>query len=95
LSTEKTDFLISPAYQVPPMSAVRFSRLTRMKTSELVPSEAGSARSSGAWSTVKPGRKSGSSESAGWMNMLRANRLCHACSVTTRTLRRSSRSAPA
>ena len=71
------------------MSTVFAARLTTMKVPELVPSVSGSALRPGACSTVKPGSKaSRAAPSGSSMNMLRANRLCHACSVTTRTPRR-------
>ena len=43
----KTDFLISPAYSVPPMITIRRARLTRMKVSLRVPSRFGSAFTDG------------------------------------------------
>ena len=56
---------------------------------------AGSAWSSGAWSTVKPGWKLPSASGDGRMNMFRTKLACHALGVTNRTLRRCFGSAPA
>ena len=56
-----------------------------MKVPDAVPSRFGSASIDGACSTVNRGLKPGRRLASGWMNMLRANRLCQACSVTTRT----------
>ena len=49
---ENIDFLISPAYSVPPINTVRFSKETIIKVSEAVPSTAGSALKFGADITV-------------------------------------------
>src|ERR1700680_208068 len=67
------------------MITIRRPRLTRMKVSERVPSTFGSAFKEGSEMTVKSGSKFISSSAFGLMNRLRANRLCQAYSVTTRT----------
>ena len=57
--TVKTDFLISPAYLVPPIKIIRRAKLTRMNVDERVPSRAGSAWKSAASTTVNSGSKLG------------------------------------
>jgi hypothetical protein len=59
-----------------------------MKVLVRVPWRAGSASYSGACRMVKPGSISSTSSSPGRRNMLKANRLCHALGVITRTARR-------
>ena len=49
LSAVKIDFLISPAYAVPPTSTTRSVKWTTMKAPELVPWRLGSACMEGAW----------------------------------------------
>ncbi len=53
--TVKMDFLISPAYSVPPMRAIFLAKLTRMKAPELVGSRPGTAVTPGAEITVNSG----------------------------------------
>ena len=66
-----------------------------MNVSLCVPSRAGSALNEGSEMTVKSGSKPMSSSAFGRMNRLRANRLCHAISETTRTRNRYRGSAQA
>ena len=77
------DFLISPAYSVPPIKITRFLKETRINVSELVPSISGSALKVGADTTVNSGLCVLSSSSVGEINNWRANRLCHAYSLIT------------
>ena len=93
--TVKIDFLISPAYCVPPTRTSRSAKFSTMKTSDRVPSTSGSAWKPGALSTTNWGSWERSSSCEARMNMLRANRLCHAVSVMTRIGTRNSGSAPA
>ncbi len=81
----KTDFLISPAYQVPQMAISLREKSTTMAQSDTVPSSLGSAWKPGNCRMVKSGLKSANSSSRGRRNMLRANRLCQAVSLITRT----------
>ena len=90
-----TDFLISPAYQVPQIATTRSVKLTRTAQSDAVPSSFGSAWKPGRFRMVKSGLKPSSSSRRGRRNMLRANRLCQAVSVITRTPMRCAGSAPA
>ena len=92
----KTDFLISPAYDVPPIRTSRSSNDSRMKASLRVPSISGIAWKRGALMTVNAGMCSARSPGS-WIcrNMLRANSECQASSVITRTGRRYLGSAPA
>ena len=87
----KTDFLISPAYAVPPMITRRRAKLMTMHVSERVPCLEGDALKPGAAMIVNAWPVLHSSP----RSRLRANRLCHARSVTTRTGSRKRGSAPA
>ena len=91
----KTDFLISPAYQVPQIATTRSVKFTSTAQSDAVPSSAGSAWKPGRLRMVKSGLKLASSSRVGRRNMLRAKRLCHAVSLITRTPMRCAGSAPA
>ena len=53
--SEKIDFLISPAYSVPPITTSPRVGWRTTKVSERVPSASGSASTSGAWSTSASG----------------------------------------
>jgi len=86
--TVKIDFLISPAYWVPPMSTIFWPKWITMKTSERVPSTSGTAWKLGALITVNWGAWPANSSALAWMNILRAKRLCQAVSVITRMGRR-------
>ncbi len=90
-----TDFLISPAYQVPQIATTRSLKFTRMAQSDAVPSLSGSAWKPGRLRMVNSGLKPSSSSRRGLRNMLRAKRLCQAVSVSTRTPMRCWGSAPA
>ena len=89
------DFLISPAYSVPPINTVRFSKEMMMNVSEWVPSTEGSALKLGAQMTVNPASCSKNSSSEGRINNWWENRLCHANSLITWMGRRCFLSAPA
>src|SRR5699024_4979826 len=89
------DFLISPAYSVPPIKTTRSLNETTINVPEFVPSSSGSANNVGADKTVNPGSCSANSSLVGVMNNWRAKRLCHAYSFTTSTGRRYFVSAPA
>ena len=91
----KIDFLISPAYWVPPIRISWSVRCRITKFPARVPSEAGSAAKLGAWSTRASGRCAWSSSSVGSMKRVRAKRACQALSVTTRSGSRWAGSAPA
>ena len=92
----KTDFLISPAYCVPPISTSLFGKLTMMKASEWVPSSSGTAWNRGVPMTVNSGLWVRSlSGSSSRMNIFLENKLCHAISVITRIGTRYRGSAPA
>ncbi len=80
----KTDFLISPAYSVPPISTRPLAKSTRIKTSELVPSMSGKAWKPGQSITTSSGLWTAISSGVAWMNMLCANRLCQAYCVMMR-----------
>jgi len=82
------DFLISPAYSVPPMMTMRRARFTRMNVSLRVPSRFGSAFTEGTDITAMSGSKLSSSSAFGRMKRLWAKRLCQASSLTTRTFSR-------
>ena len=60
-----TDFLISPAYQVPPIATTRSVKFTRMAQSDAVPSSSGSAWKPGRFRMVKSGLKPSSSSRPG------------------------------
>ena len=79
-----TDFLISPAYRVPPISTILRARFTSTKVPLRVPSRSGSATNSAASTTVNSGAKFSGGVS-GVMNRLRAKRECQAYCVITRT----------
>ena len=91
----KMDFLISPAYSVPPIRISEFVRWRLTKLVARVPSVAGSAvklgacriRASGWWRRI--------SSSEGTMNIVCAKSACHALSDTTRTDSCSAGFAPA
>ena len=53
--TPKMDFLISPAYLVPPIKMMRRVKSARMKAVEAVPSRSGTASNPGAAITVNSG----------------------------------------
>ncbi len=80
-----TDFLISPAYRVPPMSTSPRVRLRATKVSDRVPWRSGSALQPGRHSTVKAGWPTTASTPSGRRNRCRLKRLCQASSVITRT----------
>ena len=65
-----------------------------MKTSVRVPSCAGSASTSGSWSTSTSGSKPARSASAGSMNIVFAKSAWYGCVVRTRTASRCFGSAP-
>ena len=91
----KIDFLISPAYSVPPIRMRPSERCSTTKLAARVPSVSGTAWKCGAWSTTASGRWAAISSSVGSMNRLRANSACQALSVTTRSARRCCGWAPA
>ena len=93
--TVKIDFLISPAYQVPPIRTSRRPGCRTTNVSLRVPSSSGSAVTAGACSTSASGSWSASSSSVGSMKSVFANSACQALSVMTRTASRCSGSAPA
>ncbi len=93
--TVKIDFLISPAYQVPPISTSVRDGCRQMKVSLRVPSSAGSAVTAGACRISASGLCVASSTSVGSMKSVFAKSACHALSVTTRTAMRCFGSAPA
>src|SRR5699024_3648048 len=66
--TEKIDFLISPAYSVPPIKTTRSLNEITINVSDAVPSSSGSARQVGADNTVNSGSCSCSSSSVGVIN---------------------------
>src|SRR6478736_3222067 len=77
------------------MRIIFFAKLSITKVPVRVPCTAGSAWSSGACSTVKPGTKPASASGAGRMNMFRTKLACQAFGVMNRTFRRCFWSAPA
>src|SRR5699024_3040088 len=89
------DFLISPAYSVPPIKMMRSFKEMTTNVSEVVPSTLGSALQVGADKIVNPGSCSSYSSSVGVINNLSANKLCQAYSLITSTGRRYFSSAPA
>jgi hypothetical protein len=91
----KIDFLISPAYEVPPISTSFRVGWSSTNVPVRVPSTTGSASTSGACSTRACDAKCASSWSVGSMNIVRANSAWYGCVVTTRTAMRCSGSAPA
>src|SRR5690625_4008491 len=93
--TEKIDFLISPAYSVPPISTTRFLNEMTIKVSEFVPSSSGFALQVGADRTVNSDLWFFNSALSGVINNWRENRLCQAYSLITSTGRRNFSSAPA
>ena len=76
------DFLSSPAYRVPAMMIMRFSKLSAMTVVVRVPWRFGSAWNSGACRMLKFGANPASSPRSGRMNMFRTNEACHALGVT-------------
>ena len=87
--TVKIDFLISPAYSVPPISTMFSAKFTRMKVEVRVPSTAGSALKLIASRTTNPGSNRASlAGSVSRTNMFEAKSDCQAVSVITRTGRR-------
>ncbi len=81
-----TDFFSSPAYCVPPIRQSFRAKSSAMNEPVRVPSIAGFASKDGAQRIVSSGTcRRYASRLPGFRNMLRANRLCHAYSVTTRT----------
>ena len=92
--TVNADFLISPAYSVPTMMISMRSRWSRIAVSERTPSVAGSALKEGTSMIVKFGAKVARSSDGGFRKRLRAKMLAHAVSVSTRSDRRCSGSAP-
>src|ERR1044071_4123887 len=70
-----TDFLISPAYQVPQIATTRSLKFTRMAQSDAVPSLLGSAWKPGRVRMVNSGLKPSSSSRRGRRNMFRGKRL--------------------
>ena len=93
--SEKIDFLISPAYSVPPITTSPRVGWSTTKVSERVPSASGSASTSGAWSTSASGTWSASSSSVGSMKSVFAKSACQGEYVITRTPSRCAGSAPA
>src|SRR5699024_10640913 len=92
---EKIDFLISPAYSVPPIKMIRSFKEMTTNVSDAVPSTLGSALQVGADKIVNPGSCSSYSCSVRVINKRRANKLCPAYSLITSTGRRYFSSAPA
>ena len=85
----KIDFLISPAYSVPPISTSAREGCRKTKVPlRGVPSSLASASTAGACSTSAAGSKSSSSSSAGSMKRVLAKSACHGLYVTTRTASR-------
>ena len=93
--TVKIDFLISPAYHVPPMTTSTREGCRQTKVSVRVPSSSGTADTDGAWRTSACGSMSSSSSSVGSMKRVFAKSACHALSEITRTAMRCAGSAPA
>ena len=91
----KIDFLISPAYSVPPISTSAREGWRTTNVSLRVPSSSGSASTSGAWKTTASGSKSASSDSSGSMKSVLAKSACHGDPVITRTRSRCAGSEPA
>ena len=77
----KTDFLISPAYAVPPIRMRRSDMFTAITVSEFVPWRDGLAREPGAETMRNPAAASNAARRSRFV----ANRRCQASSVITRT----------
>ena len=90
----KTDFLISPAYRVPPINTIFRAKFTSTNVDEFVPSRAGSASNNAASITVNSGENASVRSAPLSMNRSRAKRFCHAYVVSTRTGKRYRASAP-
>src|SRR5690625_481947 len=80
---EKTDFLISPAYSVPPIRTIFCLKDTSTNASEFVPSFSGLALNDGADIIVNSGSCVFSSSADGRTNNCFANKLCQAYSLIT------------
>src|SRR5680860_147944 len=85
---EKTPFLISPVYPLPPIKMIFLLKLRMVKLPCLVPSTSGLASKPGALTMIQSSSKFSSSDASGLKNILKANKLHQGCSFTDRILSR-------